>query len=77
MLARWIKTIADLPPYANYLMSALKDVYRFPMIVLHHEFVRCKMAGSSDVRALDVAKRLMDYDFHPPTNYFRSVSMKR
>jgi hypothetical protein len=26
---------------------------------------------------LDVAKRLMDYDFHPPTNYFRSVSMKR
>ncbi len=22
------------------------------------------------IRALDVAKRLMDYDFHPPTNYF-------
>ncbi len=23
-----------------------------------------------DIRALDIAKRLMDYDFHPPTNYF-------
>jgi len=22
------------------------------------------------VRALDVSKRLMDYNFHPPTNYF-------
>ena len=24
----------------------------------------------SDVRALDISKRLMDYNFHPPTNYF-------
>jgi glycine dehydrogenase subunit 2 len=24
----------------------------------------------TDVRALDVAKRLIDYGFHPPTNYF-------
>src|SRR3972149_895976 len=24
----------------------------------------------SDVRALDIAKRLMDYNFPPPTNYF-------
>jgi glycine dehydrogenase subunit 2 len=24
----------------------------------------------SDARALDVSKRLMDYGFHPPTNYF-------
>ena len=35
-----------------------------------HEFVcQGKFAGS-DVRALDVSKRLMDYNFHPPTNYF-------
>jgi glycine dehydrogenase subunit 2 len=33
-----------------------------------HEFV-CR--GAIDgVRALDVCKRLLDYDFHPPTNYF-------
>jgi glycine dehydrogenase subunit 2 len=24
----------------------------------------------SGVRALDISKRLMDYGFHPPTNYF-------
>ncbi|NMB93226.1 MAG: aminomethyl-transferring glycine dehydrogenase subunit GcvPB, partial [Flexilinea flocculi] len=29
-----------------------------------------KWPDAPDVRALDVAKRLMDYDFHPPTNYF-------
>ena len=23
-----------------------------------------------DVHALDIAKRLMDYGYHPPTNYF-------
>ena len=35
-----------------------------------HEFVcQGKFAGSA-VRALDVSKRLMDYNYHPPTNYF-------
>ncbi|MEL7643742.1 MAG: aminomethyl-transferring glycine dehydrogenase subunit GcvPB, partial [bacterium] len=29
-----------------------------------------KWQDAPEVRALDVAKRLMDYDFHPPTNYF-------
>jgi len=35
-----------------------------------HEFVAEGRFEGSDVRALDVAKRLMDYGFHPPTNYF-------
>lgn len=36
-----------------------------------HEFVvEGKFADAPTVIALDVAKRLMDYDFHPPTNYF-------
>ena len=35
-----------------------------------HEFVAEGQFPGSDVRALDVAKRLMDYNFHPPTNYF-------
>ncbi len=36
-----------------------------------HEFVLdAKWADAPDIRALDVAKRLMDYKFHPPTNYF-------
>ena len=35
-----------------------------------HEFVAEGKVEGSDVIALDIAKRLMDYDFHPPTNYF-------
>jgi glycine dehydrogenase subunit 2 len=29
-----------------------------------------KFDAAPDVRALDVSKRLIDYGFHPPTNYF-------
>jgi glycine dehydrogenase subunit 2 len=35
-----------------------------------HEFVMEGQFAGSDIRALDIAKRLMDYRFHPPTNYF-------
>ncbi len=36
-----------------------------------HEFVvEGRFADAPSVIALDIAKRLMDYKFHPPTNYF-------
>ena len=36
-----------------------------------HEFVlEGHIEGVEDVHALDISKRLMDYGFHPPTNYF-------
>jgi glycine dehydrogenase subunit 2 len=36
-----------------------------------HEFVcEGRFADAPGVRALDISKRLMDYGFHPPTNYF-------
>jgi glycine dehydrogenase subunit 2 len=36
-----------------------------------HEFVVEGMwSDVPGVHALDIAKRLMDYKFHPPTNYF-------
>ncbi len=57
---------------ANYLLSKLKDTYVLPYKrVCMHEFVLegC-WADAPDVHALDIAKRLMDYKFHPPTNYF-------
>jgi glycine dehydrogenase subunit 2 len=56
---------------ANYLRVKLHDKYPVPYDrICMHEFVcQGKFAGS-DVRALDVSKRLMDYNFHPPTNYF-------
>jgi glycine dehydrogenase subunit 2 len=56
---------------ANYLMARLRNTYHVPFDrICMHEFVAEGRFESSDVRALDVAKRLMDYGFHPPTNYF-------
>jgi len=57
---------------ANYLMARLKDTYHVPYnrICMHEFVMEGKFDDVPDVRALDIAKRLMDYDFHPPTNYF-------
>jgi len=56
---------------ANYLQARLRDTYKVPFDrICMHEFVAEGRFAGSDVRALDIAKRLMDYDFHPPTNYF-------
>jgi glycine dehydrogenase subunit 2 len=56
---------------ANYLLARLRDTYKVPFDrICMHEFVAEGRFEGSDVRALDIAKRLMDYGFHPPTNYF-------
>src|SRR2546422_5086606 len=58
---------------ANYLLARLKDAYDLPFRRLcMHEFVLSArtLKREHGVSALDVAKRLMDYDFHPPTIYF-------
>ncbi len=56
---------------ANYLLSKIKGVYPLPYDrTCMHEFVVEGHLPGSDVHALDIAKRLMDYNFHPPTNYF-------
>lgn len=57
---------------ANYLMQALKKTYPLPYDrTCMHEFVLdVKWQDAPDIRALDVAKRLMDFGYHPPTNYF-------
>ena len=61
---------------ANYLLARLKDVYDLPYERLcMHEFVLSarSLKREHGVSALDVAKRLMDYGFHPPTIYFPLV----
>jgi glycine dehydrogenase subunit 2 len=61
---------------ANYLLARLKDVYDLPYDRLcMHEFVLSArtLKREHGVSALDVAKRLMDYGFHPPTIYFPLV----
>jgi glycine dehydrogenase subunit 2 len=58
---------------ANYLLACLKDAYDLPFDRLcMHEFVLSARSLKRDhaISALDVAKRLMDYGFHPPTIYF-------
>jgi glycine dehydrogenase subunit 2 len=61
---------------ANYLLARLKDAYELPYERLcMHEFVLSArgLKREHGVSALDVAKRLMDYGFHPPTIYFPLV----
>ena len=57
---------------ANYLKALIQDVYTIPYNrTCMHEFVaEGQWKDAPEVHALDIAKRLMDYDFHPPTNYF-------
>jgi glycine dehydrogenase subunit 2 len=58
---------------ANYLLARLRDAYELPFDRLcMHEFVLSArpLKREHGVTALDVAKRLMDYGFHPPTVYF-------
>ncbi|OXM87455.1 aminomethyl-transferring glycine dehydrogenase subunit GcvPB [Paenibacillus rigui] len=57
---------------ANYMMHRLAPYFELPYPgVCKHEFV---MSGRSlkkyGVRTLDLAKRLLDFGYHPPTIYF-------
>jgi glycine dehydrogenase subunit 2 len=57
---------------ANYLKSQVQDIFPISHDRTHmHEFVAQGIIPEApDIRALDIAKRLIDYGFHPPTNYF-------
>jgi glycine dehydrogenase subunit 2 len=57
---------------ANYIKERLKGIYRLPYdSACMHEFVFGGLAEADDhVKTLDVAKRLIDLGFHPPTIYF-------
>jgi glycine dehydrogenase subunit 2 len=56
---------------ANYLRIRLRDDFTVPFPRINmHEFVCQGAVEGTGVRALDVSKRLLDYGFHPPTNYF-------
>jgi glycine dehydrogenase subunit 2 len=58
---------------ANYLLARLKEAFEPPFDRLcMHEFVLSArgLRREHGISALDVAKRLMDYGFHPPTIYF-------
>lgn len=57
---------------ANYVMRKLEKEYELPFTQhCKHEFVLSgRKQRALGVRTLDVAKRLLDYGYHPPTIYF-------
>ena len=57
---------------ANYLMERLKEHYLVPYNrrCMHEFVISAQRQKEKGVSALDIAKRLMDFGFHPPTMYF-------
>src|SRR6188768_1133456 len=72
-----LKAVTDMAVLnANYLAARLKETLPLgvdaPML---HEavFTDRKLEAETGVKTLDLAKRLIDYGFHPPTVYFPLV----
>ncbi|MCG8346421.1 MAG: aminomethyl-transferring glycine dehydrogenase subunit GcvPB [Chloroflexales bacterium] len=57
---------------ANYLRVQLGAIYppAVNRICMHEVVLKGQISRSKGVRTLDIAKRLIDYGFHPPTIYF-------
>ena len=60
---------------ANYLMKRLKDYYYLPYDrpCMHECVFTDRHQERHHINTLDIAKRLIDYGFHPPTIYFPLV----
>ncbi|WP_346353213.1 aminomethyl-transferring glycine dehydrogenase subunit GcvPB [Azotosporobacter soli] len=57
---------------ANYCISRLKDDYHAPFsrYCMHECILTSKKQREQGIHTLDIAKRLLDYGYHPPTIYF-------
>ena len=57
---------------ANYIRACLKGTYRLPIgtPTWHAVIFNATLQANRDVHTLDIAKRRLDYGFHPPTIYF-------
>lgn len=60
---------------ANYLRSKLQPYYHIPFAhgTLHEAVFSDKKQKETGVTTMDIAKRLIDFGFHPPTIYFPLV----
>lgn len=60
---------------ANYLMKRLKSYYHLPYerLCMHECVFTDRFQEKYHVSTLDIAKRLIDYGYHPPTIYFPLV----
>lgn len=61
---------------ANYLRARLRDTYAlaFDAPSMHEVVLTDKRQKERGVTTLDIAKRLIDYGFHPPTVYFPLIA---
>ncbi len=57
---------------ANYLLARLRDRYdvAYDRTCMHEFVLSANRQKKNGVRAMDVAKRLLDFGVHPPTTYF-------
>jgi glycine dehydrogenase subunit 2 len=60
---------------ANYMKARFLEQGDYPCshpqrTPMHEVIIQGKIEGVPDIHTLDIAKRLMDYGFHPPTIYF-------
>ena len=60
---------------ANYLRKKLEGAYQlaYPEPCMHECVFTDRLQQRHGVATLDIAKRLLDYGFHPPTIYFPLV----
>ncbi len=68
-----LRNIAEMAVLnANYMMNKIKQAYHLPYdrVCMHEFVVEGVWKDIPEIHALDIAKRLIDYNFHPPTNYF-------
>ncbi len=60
---------------ANYLRARLGETWyvAYPRVCMHEVVISDRHLKATGISTMDVAKRLMDYGFHPPTVYFPLV----
>ena len=71
-----LKTASQLAVLnANYIKESLRDTYHlaYDQTCMHECVFTDKHQQEHKVTTLDIAKRLIDYGFHPPTIYFPLV----
>jgi glycine dehydrogenase subunit 2 len=76
MGAEGLKKVSQLAVLnANYIKENLKDLFHLPYDrpCMHECVLTDKYQMAQKIMTLDIAKRLMDYGFHPPTIYFPLV----
>jgi len=71
--AKGLKRISQIAVLnSNYIRKSLEKFYYLPYKspTLHECVFSDKWQNEFGIKTLDIAKRLMDYGFHPPTIYF-------